>query len=152
MTRIVTTRELGFASAFNGGIKNIMVKVIETISELTNQIEYALLLIIQIFKTYFILVNHTWYFLTPTVHDTRSLNDEEFLYPRLPTSKPRFSVRVQSFSNINWIVKFHLDDKKSPKDKVKPDHVVLDEVEIWVLYMNTFFFEQKQRSRWYIRK
>ena len=59
MTRIVTTRELGFASAFNGGIKNIMVKVIETISELTNQIEYALLLIIQIFKTYFILVNHT---------------------------------------------------------------------------------------------
>ena len=65
----------------------------------------------------------------PTNHDVRSSNDGAVLDPLLSTSKLKFNIGVQSFSNINWIANFRIDKKKVTWGQSQPDKVVLDEVE-----------------------
>ena len=109
-------------------MKNVMIQVIETNSELTNQIENVLLSSIETFKIYFMRVNHVC-FSHPINRDVRFSNEEDILDPLLSALKFNFIVGDQCFSNINQIVNFCVDNIKSHKNEVEPEQVVLDEVE-----------------------
>ena len=107
ITRIETTRRLGFILSCNGEMKNVMIWVVETTnSELNNIIEHALSRHISSMPikhiSHLILIMMLYLQMT-----------KRFLIHFYPhQSKLKFNVGVQSFGNINRIVNFCVNNTK----------------------------------------
>ena len=126
ITKIGTARGLAFALSSNGGMKNVMVQVVNTDKDRVAKIEKNFEIVVNGFKEYFTCINHV-YFPKPdytNVSDNFTAADLEIL---TMIKDMKFSIGVQSYSNINRIVMFNVDMSKG-KDQVTPEQVVLDEI------------------------
>ena len=81
----------------------------------------------KVLKTYFTQVNHA-YFYPPDKANTGGEYYSSDMSACDIIDTMVFTIGVQSYSNINCIVNFHIDMKKSGKNMVTPDKLLLDEV------------------------
>ena len=137
VVKINTPSALGFALAHNGGVRNVGVQVVNTNVEHTNKIEKSFLEVTKRLKTYFTRVNHA-YFYPPerSIDDISSISNDDTISTFIVTMI--FDIGVQSYSNINRIVNFHIDmTQQSHNSKVIPDKILLDEVNKKNLQINS---------------
>ena len=130
--RIGTAEELGKALSHNGGMRNTMIQVVATNKDHTSKIEKKFEDVIKGFSKYFSRVNHVYF----TRCDSIGPSYDE-LSDRVPSDDTcldiinhlTFDVGVQSFSNIDKIVNFHIDMSKSKSKQIEPEQSVLDEIQ-----------------------
>ena len=130
--RIGTAEELGKALSHNGGMRNTMIQVVATNKGHTSKIEKKFEDVIKGFSKYFSRVNHVYF----TSCDSIGPSYEE-LIDRVPSDDTcldiinhlTFDVGVQSFSNIDKIVNFHIDMSKNKSKQIEPEQSVLDEIQ-----------------------
>ena len=94
---------------------------------MTKKIEEKFEAVTKVLKTYFTQVNHG-YFNPPDKPntDTEPYSSNMSVCDIIDTMV--FNIRVQSYSNINRIVNFHIDMTQSSKNIVTSDKLLLDEV------------------------
>ena len=125
IAKICTAKELGTALTFKGGLRNTMVQIVSTNKDRTFEIERKFLPVLTSIQKYFSRVNYAYFESIPTLSpvcvkdDYKSLDFIDIM---------EFDVAVQSFSNINHIVQFHINMKLPPSKKFAPDDIVLKEV------------------------
>ena len=108
IAKICTTKELCTALTFKGGIRNTMVQVVSTNKDRTLEIERKFLLVLTSIQKYFSRVNHAYFESKPTLSPVCNQNDYKSL-DFIDTME--FDIAVQSFSNINRIVRVHINMK-----------------------------------------
>ena len=124
--KINTPSTLGYALSHNGGVRNVGVQVVNSNIVETKKIEDKFNAVTKILKTYFTQVNHA-YFYSSTTDDTQWSDTSTPITDLIDAMV--FNIGVQSYSNINRIVNFHVDmSKPNNKDMVIPDKLLLDEV------------------------
>ena len=108
-----------------------MVQVITTNKEVTSKIEKKFEDVIKGFSKYFSRVNHAYFRKNTTIglsnSDVQSKlrNDDTYLDI---IDNIAFEVGVQTFSNIDRIISFHIDMSKSKSKQIEPEQSVLDEI------------------------
>ena len=125
--KINTPGTLGYALSHNGGVKNVGVQVVNTNNAVTRNIEEKFVAVTKVLKTYFTRVNHA-YFYPPDKATTEGESYSSDMSACDIIDTMLFNIGVQSYSNINRIVNFHIDMTKSGKNMVTPDKLLLDEV------------------------
>ena len=125
IAKICTAKELGTALTFKGGLRNTMVQIVSTNKDRTFEIERKFLPVLTSIQKYFSQVSHAYFESIPTL----SPGCAKDYYKSLDfIDTMEFDVAVQSFSNINHIVQFHINMKLPPSKKFGPDDIVLKEV------------------------
>ena len=114
ITRINTANGLGFALAWNGGMKNVMVQVIKTDRTQMNNIQQVFEPIIKKMKQFFTRVNHI-NFISETSIDNKLELINQF----------NFKIGIQSYSNIGRVSTFEVDLAEAT---VTPDQYVQQEI------------------------
>ena len=125
IAKICTAKELGTALTFKGGIENTMVQVVSTNKDRALEIERKFLPVLTSIQKYFSRVNHAYFESIPTLSPVCNEDDYKSL-DFIDTME--FDIAVQSFSNINRIVRFHVNMKLPPSKKFAPDDIVLKEI------------------------
>ena len=116
--KINTPRTLDYALLHNRCVKNVVFQVVNSnIVETSNKIEDKFNAVTKILKTYFTRVNYA-YFYSSINNDTQWSDTSTPIKDLIDTMV--FNIGVQSYSNINHIVNFHIDMSKPNKDMVIP--------------------------------
>ena len=131
INKIGLALELGEALSYQGGMDNTMAQVITTNKQVTFNIEKKFEDVTKGFLKYFSRVNHA-YLTTNTIVGLRSSE----LHTESKNNDTcieiidhiKFDVGVQSFSNIDKIINFHIDMTKSKSKQIEPEQSVLDEI------------------------
>jgi len=131
--RIGTATDLGRALSHNGGIRNMMVQVLTTNKEQTSKVEKKFMNVTKNLHKYFTRVNHAFFKNHNTddadgskLSDTIQ-NDDTCLDI---INDMKFDIGVQSFSQINRIINFHVDMKLPETKQMQPDQSLLDEIKL----------------------
>ena len=140
--KIGTPLELGRALSHNGGMRNTILQIVTTNKDHTVKIEKKFDNVVKCFQKYFSRVNHVYFtdhtqlpeelatqMMQNITNDDKCLDIIDHL---------KFDIGVQAFSNLNRVVTFHVDMKKPKSRQMKPDQLVLDEIE--------FFMEVQQNN------
>ena len=116
-----TATDFGHVLAHNGGINNAMIQVLRTDTVTSTAIECKFELVVKEFQKYFARINHA-YFSVPRLvgGDLGQTLDLSYLGLDI-IDEMIFDIGVQSFSNINRIVNFHVDMTKPKSQKIQPD-------------------------------
>lgn len=111
-----------------GGVQNVGVQVVKTNVEQTSKIERSFIEVTKRLRTYFTRVNHAYFYPPETnVHEISDILNDDAISTFINTMI--FDIGVQSYSNINRIINFHIDmTQQNHNNKVKPDKLLLDEV------------------------
>ena len=129
--KIGTALELGKALSHGGGMNNTMVQVLTTNKEVTSKIEKKFEDVIKGFSKYFSRVNHVYFRKSGTISlhtsDIQSKLIDNDTYLDI-IDNITFDVGVQTFSNIDRIINFHIDMTKSKSKQIEPEQSVLDEI------------------------
>ena len=129
--KIGTALELGKALSYGGGMNNTMIQVITTNKEVTSEIERKFEDVIKGFSKYFSRVNHAYFKnasmigLSNSDLQSKLRNDDTYLDI---IDNITFEVGVQTFSNIDRIIRFHIDMTKTKSKQIEPEQSVLDEI------------------------
>ncbi len=111
-----------------GGVQNVGVQVVKTNVEQSSKIKRSFIEVTKRLRTYFTRVNHAYFYPPETnVHEISDILNDDAISTFINTMI--FDVGVQSYSNINRIINFHIDmTQQNHNNKVKPDKLLLDEV------------------------
>jgi len=122
--KINTPGALGYALSHNGGIKNVGVQVVNCNMAETRQIEQKFEHVTKVLKSYFSRVNHAYFYPKQkvSIETTTDMCACDILKTMI------FDIGVQSYSNINQIINFHIDMTQPDKTKVLPDKLLTDEI------------------------
>ena len=138
--RIGTATDLGRALSHNGGIRNMMVQVLTTNKEQTSKVEKKFTNVTKNLHKYFTRVNHA-FFKDHNTDDADSSkisdtiqNDDTCLDI---INDMKFDIGVQSFSQINRIINFHVDMKLPETKQMQPEQSLLDEIKFLSQNKNT---------------
>ena len=112
-------------------MNNTMVQVLTTNKEVTSKIEKKFEDVIKGFSKYFSRVNHVYFRKSGTISlhtsDIQSKLIDNDTYLDI-IDNITFDVGVQTFSNIDRIINFHIDMTKSKSKQIEPEQSVLDEI------------------------
>ena len=123
VVKINTPLSLAIALSRHGGMKNVAIQIVRTDYIRSRSIEMQFEEVTKDFKLYFSRINHAYFYPLETTHC--GINNLTPLNEIINSLK--FTVGVQAFSNINRVVKFHIDMKLENRHKLKPDSTLVDE-------------------------
>ena len=103
--KINTPLSLGIALSQHSGMKNVTIQIVSTNYVRSRSIELQFEEVTKGLKLYFLRINYAYFYPSETTHC--DINNIEHMKQIIDTMK--FTVGAQAFSNINQIVKFHID-------------------------------------------
>ena len=115
-----TPLSLGIALSHYGGMKNVAIQIISIDFIQSRLIELQFEEVNKGLKLYFSKINRVYFYPSETTHC--EINNILQVKEIMDTLK--FTVSVQVFSNINQVVKFHIDMKLNNNHKLRPDKIL----------------------------
>jgi len=123
VVKINTPLSLGIALSQHGGMKNVAIQIVRTDYIRSRSIELQFEEVSKGLKLYFSRLNHAYFYPLETTYC--DINNIVYVKEIIDTMK--FTVGVQAFSNINQVVKFHIDMTLENKHKLRPDNILTSE-------------------------